>query len=104
MFCDKLYLQCGKNPTCDNCKCGNMIVRTKQMKLCHNKKIKAKHTCKGCKVKMYCSKKCQKYDWKFKHRNECVVFGLQELSDKQYGVVHELSTMFDGWFKRMTNN
>eukprot|EP01084_Bolivina_argentea_P109791 196177_1 len=27
--------------------------------------------CGGCKTVKYCSKKCQKIHWKFKHRNEC---------------------------------
>ena len=52
-FCKRLFLQCGKTPKCGYSKCSNMIVRTsKDIK-------KAKHTCKGCKVIMYCSKKCQ---------------------------------------------
>lgn len=31
-----------------------------------------KHMCKGCKCCYYCSKKCQKRDWKTSHRKICV--------------------------------
>ena len=32
------------------------------------------HFCVECKTASYCSKKCQKKDWKTQHKEECVVF------------------------------
>jgi len=51
------------------------------MKICANAKCK-KYTsnndkffkfkiCKNCKIVHYCNRKCQKYDWKFNHKNIC---------------------------------
>ena len=50
----------------------------KKVKLCANcgrfktkkNKIKMK-ICEGCVLVYYCSRKCQKYDWKEKHRIQC---------------------------------
>ena len=56
-------------------------LNTKLFKICANKKCKIYKNetnpslrmkiCKGCKVVYYCSYKCQKYDWKFSHKNQC---------------------------------
>merc|ERR1712228_607669 len=32
---------------------------------------RACRACTGCMKAVYCSKKCQKIDWKMKHRKEC---------------------------------
>ena len=42
-FCKCLFNEHGKNPTCDDNKCSNRIIRTKQ---CPSA---SKHTCQGCK-------------------------------------------------------
>ena len=90
-FCQKIYFQCGKNPRCGYNRCNNIIVRRKH---CVNESI-SKHTCSGCKSKMYCSRLCQKRDWKFKHKNECIVFGLKRLSSRQCQVVKQVIYMLD---------
>ena len=92
-FCRQLYFQYGKNPKCSFGKCGNTILKTHRCK-----ENRVKHTCKGCKVAMYCCKKCQKIDWKLKHRNECTVFALQELTPQEQRIFDQLIFMLDTWF------
>ena len=45
-----------------------------------NKCSPFKHTCKGCKVMKYCSRLCQKRDWKKRHRTQCIGVALKDLS------------------------
>jgi len=37
-------------------------------------------TCSGCGIVSYCSRKCQKQNWKTQHKAECVVFKRDEIS------------------------
>ena len=96
-FCKQLYFDCGKTPTCGYTRCTNMIVKTKQNKNLENSDDdkEFKHTCNGCKVKMYCCRKCQKKDWKTRHRNECLVYAVQGLSGQEYQVVNRMKQALD---------
>ena len=51
------------------------------MKKCKNKKCRRFGdkimTCGGCNRARYCSRSCQKYDWKHGHKEECTTLGCQ---------------------------
>jgi hypothetical protein len=51
------------------------------MKKCKNKKCRRFGdkimTCGGCNRARYCSRSCQKYDWKHGHKEECTTLGYQ---------------------------
>eukprot|EP01084_Bolivina_argentea_P280013 478779_1 len=54
-----------KNPKCMLCN----ITKWNQQRM---KKATPKlRKCKKCQLAFYCSRKCQKYHWKYKHRNNC---------------------------------
>ena len=53
-------------------------INYEEMNVCANRKCKMKKSndlkmCKQCKVVYYCSRKCQKYDWKHLHRTHCIL-------------------------------
>ena len=84
-YSKRLYLQCGKHPKCGNEKCNRVIVKKTNS-----------HTCSGCKCIMYCSKKCQKVDWKLKHKQKCIVtivFAQQTLSKQQMTIIKQIETV-----------
>ena len=85
-FCKKLYFKCGKNPTCGNKKCCKAISRNKNG---------VKHTCKGCKVIMYCSRYCQKIDWKRNHKQECLAHGLKDVTPEEQQILNKAIIMWD---------
>ena len=69
-----LCLKLNKQHTCDSMVC--------------NKIMNQNQVCKGCKSAFYCSKKCQKYDWKVRHRKICVSKFIKPLSQtEKYGVL-----------------
>ena len=51
--------------------------------------------CRGCKSAHYCSKLCQKKDWKFKHRNECVDKYLKKLNRNEKRIYNQILQMLD---------
>ena len=50
---------------------------------------------------MYCSKVCQKRDWKREHRDECVIFAMQGLSVKEEQIVKEIEYTLDALFTQL---
>ena len=69
-----LCLKLNKQHTCDSMVC--------------NKIMNHNQVCKDCKSAFYCSKKCQKYDWKVRHRKICVSKFIKPSSQTQkYGVL-----------------
>ena len=80
----KLYLKCGKNPKCANIKCNVLIARKEGL-----------HTCSGCKCIMYCSRRCQKIDWKLKHRKQCIAVATQKFSLKQMQIIKQIEEILD---------
>jgi len=54
--------------------CGNIKCQKYNQFKCKCKKMKI---CKECKMIYYCSEKCQKYDWKYSHRNQCMILKLR---------------------------
>ena len=89
-FGNHLYRQYGRYPKCGYSNC-NRIIKNKDTKTVNNNnKINIKNTCKGCKVMMYCNRKCQKLDWESSHRDECVVFGTKQLSIREDQIYKQL--------------
>ena len=41
--------------------------------------------CKRCQLTFYCSRRCQKYDWKARHRIKCILNEEAELCMKYNG-------------------
>lgn len=50
--------------------CGNIKCQVSKRNKKHYQ-VKKFYICRGCKLKYYCDKKCQKIDWKINHRFEC---------------------------------
>ena len=94
-LCKKLYLGYGKNQKCGSYRCNNMIVRQSIEKKSTYNFSKCKHTCKGCKVMKYCSRICQKLDWKKRHRNQCIGVALKNLSQEQNLTMKRMQLMLD---------
>ena len=92
-FCKILYFECGKNPTCGYKPCGNTIVRASK-----NGPVKEKHTCKGCNVMMYCNRKCQKLDWKIRHKKQCIGFALRCVESQEQILINDMASMLTMWF------
>ena len=51
--------------------------------------------CGGCKSAHYCSKLCQKKDWKLKHKQECVGKYLEQLNENEKRINNQILQMLD---------
>lgn len=55
-----------------------------------NKKLDLLQACKGCKCAFYCSKKCQQYDWKTRHRKSCVSIFMKPLTRTESSAIQQV--------------
>lgn len=58
--------------------CGYLLCNTRSKPTSRSKK--QMRTCKGCKCMFYCSKQCQKKDWKLDHRKRCISECFEKLT------------------------
>ncbi|KAF7311758.1 MYND-type domain-containing protein [Mycena indigotica] len=65
----RLWGICARHKTCDNSACQRMTLR-RELKKC------------ACEGVLYCSKSCQKADWKRGHREVCSAYAFLTLSDR----------------------
>ena len=80
-LCDKMnnHHRCYFNP------CDKILSNSKDRLL----------VCSGCKSAHYCSKSCQKKDWKLAHRHDCVGKYLKPLNDDEIRIYHQILQMLN---------
>ena len=66
-----------------------------------NKVLSTLNTCKGCRCVYYCSKKCQKKDWKANHRNTCVSKMLEEPDKNQFAILKRVQYLIKCWLSNV---
>ena len=96
-FCKQMYLSYGSRAECSLSECKNDISVFKKPTNDSNSnsnsnsnKPSGKHTCRGCKCAVYCSRKCQKRHWNLKHRKECAHIASKKLSATELQTVRKL--------------
>lgn len=50
--------------------------------------------CSGCKSVNYCSRKCQKLDWKTSHKRQCIYHTIRHFTPKQMKFLDNIETLF----------
>ena len=86
-----LCLKLNKQHRCDCISCNKIIA------------IQAR-VCKGCRSAYYCSKKCQKIDWRVRHKNICVSKFVQPLEQKEYDILKYAHFMMNEYINSKDNH
>ena len=65
----QLYIKLGGKHKCDYDKCSKILTKL--------------NVCRGCRSSFYCSRKCQKLDWKVRHRKKCISKNTSMFEEKK---------------------
>ena len=67
------------------------------------KVLKTLHACSGCKCVFYCSKLCQKRDWK-KHKIQCISTYNKSFDDVEKQTLHNMSLFLNQCITKCVHN